>query len=140
MSHKLSLSHTSSLHSSKTTSLQVLKPLFKCCNLFSSPSTFRYIMQLVLEYCKLFHTIPIKGRRQKLFSGFFRLGGTPPTPLAENHFAKKPSAEMGVPPPLTESPLSFSGKNCSSQPSMVQWLSSSIFPCSVVCCPSVPLW
>ena len=61
-------------------------------------------MQLVLEYCKLFHTIPIKGRRQKLFSGFFRLGGTSPTPLAENHFAKKPLAEMGVPP-------TFNGKS-----------------------------
>ena len=34
-----------------------------------------------------------------------------PTPLTENHFAKKPLAERGgtPPPPLTESPLSFSG-------------------------------
>ena len=32
------------------------------------------------------------------------------TPLTENHFAKKPLAERGgTPPPLTESPLSFSG-------------------------------
>ena len=43
---------------------------------------------------------------------FFRLGGTPPPPtlLAENHFAKKTLAEMGGTPPLTNSPLSFSGK------------------------------
>ena len=44
---------------------------------------------------------------------FFRFGGTPPpqTLLAENHFAKKPLAEMGGTPHLTNSPLSFSGKN-----------------------------
>ena len=32
---------------------------------------------------------------------FFHLGGTPPPPtlLAENHFAKKPLAEMGGTPP-----------------------------------------
>ena len=37
--------------------------------------------------------------------------GTPPTPFAENHFAKKSLAEMeGSPSPLiTESLLSFSG-------------------------------
>ena len=32
---------------------------------------------------------------------FSRLGGTPPpTPLTENHFVKKPLAEMGGTPPL----------------------------------------
>ena len=30
---------------------------------------------------------------------FFRKGGTPPTPLTENHFAKKPLAESGGTPP-----------------------------------------
>ena len=35
----------------------------------------------------------------------------PPTPLAENHFAKRPLSVMGgTPPPLTEIPPSFSGK------------------------------
>ena len=35
----------------------------------------------------------------------------PPTPLTETHFAENPLAEMGgtPSPPLTESPLSFSG-------------------------------
>ena len=38
-----------------------------------------------------------KGTCQKLLSGFFPLGGAPPppTPLAENHFAKKNLVEMG---------------------------------------------
>ena len=40
--------------------------------------------------------------------GFFPLSGYPPTPLMENHFAKKPLAERGgTPPPtptLTENP------------------------------------
>ena len=42
-----------------------------------------------------------KGRFQKRFSGFFPLRGFPPTPtpLTENHFAKKPLAERGGPPP-----------------------------------------
>ena len=57
---------------------------------------------------------PSKGARQKLLSVFFPLRGYPPlpTPLMENHFSKKPLAEKGgIPrPPLTESPLSFSGK------------------------------
>ena len=40
---------------------------------------------------------------------FFRLGDTLPTPLAENHFAKKPLAEMGVaPPPFKENRGKFS--------------------------------
>ena len=53
-----------------------------------------------------------KGRFQKRFSGFCPLRGYPPrTPLTENHFAKKPLAERGgTTPPLTESPLGFSGK------------------------------
>ena len=58
-----------------------------------------------------------KGTRQKRFSGFLEdfflsgKGGYPPTPLTEKYFAKKPLVERGViPPPLTESPLSFSGK------------------------------
>ena len=41
-----------------------------------------------------------KGTCQKRFSGFFPLRGYPPTPLTENHFAKKPLAEMGGSPPL----------------------------------------
>ena len=49
-----------------------------------------------------FHFRPPKGRFQKLLSGFFPLRRypTPPTPLTENHFAKKPLAERGGPPPL----------------------------------------
>ena len=40
-----------------------------------------------------------KGTRPKLLSGFFPLRGFPsPTPLTENHFAKKPLAERGVTP------------------------------------------
>ena len=58
-----------------------------------------------------------KGSFQKLLSEFCPLRGYPPppplpTPLTENHFAKKTLAERGgIPPhsPLTESPLSFSG-------------------------------
>ena len=46
-----------------------------------------------------------KGRFQKRFSGFFPLRGypTPPTPLTENHVAKKTLAERGgtPTPPLT---------------------------------------
>ena len=43
------------------------------------------------------------GAFQKLLSGFCPLRGyaPPPTPLTENHFAKKPLAERGgAPPPL----------------------------------------
>ena len=42
----------------------------------------------------------------------FVKGVPPPTPLTDNHFAKKTSAERRgkLPPPLTESPPSFSGK------------------------------
>ena len=37
-----------------------------------------------------------KGGRKMLLSGFFPLMGyIPRTPLAENHFAKRPLAEMG---------------------------------------------
>ena len=46
-----------------------------------------------------------KGSFQKLLSGFGPLRGSPPppTPLTENHFAKKTLAERGVhPPPLME--------------------------------------
>ena len=32
---------------------------------------------------------------QNNFADFFRYGGNPPTPLAENNFYKKPLAEMG---------------------------------------------
>ena len=39
---------------------------------------------------------------------FFRKGGPPQNPSAENHFSKKTLAEMGGTPPLTESLLSFS--------------------------------
>ena len=44
--------------------------------------------------------LPLKGIRQKLLSGFFFAKGVPslpptPYPLAENHFAKKPLAEIG---------------------------------------------
>ena len=42
---------------------------------------------------------PSKGARQKLLSGFFSVRGIPPTPLTENHFAKKPLAERGGTPP-----------------------------------------
>ena len=44
-----------------------------------------------------------KGSCQKRFSGFCPLRGypPPPTPLTENHFAKKPLTELGcTPPPL----------------------------------------
>ena len=53
-----------------------------------------------------------KGGRKMLLSGFFPLMGyIPRTPLAENHFAKRPLSVMGgTPPPLTEIPPSFSGK------------------------------
>ena len=51
-------------------------------------------------------SVNVLGGRQKLLGGFFSVkgvggGGTPPTPLTENHFAKKPLAEMGgtAPPP-----------------------------------------
>ena len=51
-----------------------------------------------------FNFEPDKGTFQKLLSGFCPLGGypppAPPTPLTENHFAKKPIAERGGPPPL----------------------------------------
>ena len=59
-----------------------------------------------------------KGSFQKLLSGFFPLFGKmifrfPPTPLTENHFAKKILAERGgtSPPPLTENCRKFSSKN-----------------------------
>ena len=54
-----------------------------------------------------------KGRCQKRFSGFCPLrGGTPPpTPLTDNHFAKKPLAERGVPPPLNGQSPKFFLKN-----------------------------
>ena len=41
-----------------------------------------------------------KGACQKLLSGFFPLMGypPPPTPLAENHFSRKPLAEIGGTP------------------------------------------
>ena len=46
----------------------------------------------------LYYTV-FKGGLQKLLSGFFPLRGypqhPPPTPLTENHFAKKPLAERG---------------------------------------------
>ena len=56
----------------------------------------------------------VKGTFQKRFSGFCPLRGypPPPTPLTENHFAKKPLAERGgTPPPLTENRRKFSSKN-----------------------------
>jgi len=41
-----------------------------------------------------------KGTRKKRFSGFCPLRGyPPPTPLMENHLAKKPLTELGGPPP-----------------------------------------
>ena len=49
---------------------------------------------------------------KNVLADFVRQGGTPPpTPLTDNHFAKKTLAEKGgtPTPPLTESPLSFSG-------------------------------
>ena len=50
----------------------------------------------------------------KGFSGFFPLRGCPPppTPLTENHFAKKPLAERGgvPPPPLTKIAENFPQK------------------------------
>ena len=52
-----------------------------------------------------------KGTHQKLLSGFCPLRGPPPTPLTENHFAKKTLAERGgTPPPLTENCRKFSSK------------------------------
>ena len=49
---------------------------------------------------------PYKGTFQKRFSGFCPLRGYP---LTDNHFAKKPLAEMeGTPPPLNgKSPKIF---------------------------------
>ena len=58
-----------------------------------------------------------KGTFQKRFSGFCPLRGyppPPPTPLTENHFAKKPLAERGGTPPLpplTENRRKFPLKN-----------------------------
>ena len=55
---------------------------------------------------------PIEAVKHYL-ADFVRLGGTPPTPptpLTENHFAKKPLAERGdtpAPSPLTESAKLF---------------------------------
>ena len=44
----------------------------------------------------------IKGGLQTLLNGFCPLRGypTPPTPITDNHFAKKPLVERGVTPPL----------------------------------------
>ena len=63
------------------------------------------------------HTIAsaTKGSCHLRFSGFCPLRGfPPPTPLTENQCDKKKvfflSRKGGYPPPLTESPLSFSGK------------------------------
>ena len=62
-----------------------------------------------LRYCGEFESLKVifhccKGSFQKRFSGFCLLRGYPPTPLTENHFSKKPLAEMGgtPTPPLTE--------------------------------------
>ena len=51
----------------------------------------------------IFYKLGAWGRFQKRFSGFCPLRGYPPspTPLTENHFAKKPLADRGgtSPPP-----------------------------------------
>ena len=56
-------------------------------------------------------TIPSKGTFQKRFSGFCPLRGSPPPyPLNGQSFSQKTlNGKGGYPPPLTESPLSFSG-------------------------------
>ena len=43
----------------------------------------------------------IRDAVKNVLADFFREGGTPPhpTPLTENHFAKKPLAERGGTPP-----------------------------------------
>ena len=53
-----------------------------------------------------------KGSFQKLFSGFCPLMGYPTPPLNRKSFCQKTLGRKGgyIPPPLTESPLSFSGK------------------------------
>merc|ERR1711973_914821 len=55
-----------------------------------------------------------KGRFHLRFSGIRPLRGYPPPLLTENQSEKKKvfflSGKGGYPPPLTESPLSFSGK------------------------------
>ena len=51
---------------------------------------------------------------KRRFFSLAELGGTPTPPLTENQCEKKKvfflSGKGGYPPPLTESPLSFSGK------------------------------
>ena len=51
---------------------------------------------------------------KRRFFSLAELGGTPSPPLTENQSEKKKvfflSGKGGYPPPLTESPLSFSGK------------------------------
>ena len=70
-----------------------------------------------MSFQDFFHDIPdsfwVKEVREavKNYLADFYAKLLPPafaTPLAENHFAKKPLAEMGVPPPLTESLKFFS--------------------------------
>ena len=71
-----------------------------------------------------------KGACQKRFSGFFPLRGyPPPTPLTENHFAKKPLAERGgTAPPLTENCRKFSSKNGSKRAKIgVFWPKIAVF-------------
>ena len=43
--------------------------------------------------------LPVREPFKNYLADFFRYGGTPPYPLIENHFAKKPLAERGGTPP-----------------------------------------
>ena len=78
-------------------------------------------------FCKACIREPFKN----YLADFFRLGGTlPPTPLTENHFAKKPLAERGgtPPPPLTENRRKFSLKNRSKRAKIgVFWPKIAVF-------------
>ena len=73
-----------------------ISPLSQKDDLFKSISADGDKFQLVsIETAKVY-----KGTRQKRFSGFWLLKGyPPPTPLTDNHFAKKPLAERGGNPP-----------------------------------------
>ena len=63
--------------------------------------TFAYGQGRSPPYSQPDRRMSVLGGRQNLLSGFCPLRGFPPpsTPLTENHFAKKPLAEMGGNPP-----------------------------------------
>ena len=67
------------------------------CDLYSIVFKFSESDNLICSKWEI-----LQGSCQKRFSGFFPLRGfppPPPTPLTENHFAKKPLAERGGTPP-----------------------------------------